>query len=70
MADSSTGSEAELAAVVAWLKQHNGETDSAWIDRLRNVFDTEREGMPPVSQLSEKTIEQIWARHLRSVKPR
>ena len=56
----------EISTAAHWLRQREDETDAAWIDRLRAVFEDERrerEGLPPAHAVTARTIERAWKRY-------
>lgn len=56
----------EISTAADWLRQRNNETDAAWIDRLRAVFEDERrerKGPRPADAVSARTIERAWKRY-------
>lgn len=51
----------EIAAIAAWLRQREGETDTAWIARLRDVLGREPGSLPDDAK-ADRLGERLWER--------
>ena len=54
----------EISAIAAWLRQRQGETDAAWIERLRSLFQDHGDAVQTDPEKTDRIGERLWKRYL------